>query len=283
MDEKTLKGGGFIKLRQPNRWAVRIKLRFGDADVAKLRAIADIAETYGDGEIHMTVRQGLEVRGVRIEDFEAVKAKLAEAGLEPGGCGARVRAPISCPGAATCKRGLNDTRVLAEAIDERLYGRDDIPHKFKSSVTGCNASCAKVQANDIGFMGAVEPVFDERDGACIACGVCAQVCPTGAITLDDEGRPVIDLAKCERDGACMNSCPTGAIRARERGWRVFLGGKFGKKPALAYEVAPFVSDDEAIRMAERAVDAYAKHGAKRERLRDTIDRIGLDAFLEEVL
>lgn len=282
MDEDALKSGGFIKLRGTGRWALRIKLLFGDVSPSQLRAIAAIADEYGDGEVHLTVRQGLEVRGVRAEEFEAVSAALESAGLQPGGGGALVRAPVACPGSAVCARGLNDTRVLAAAIDERLYGRGDIPHKFKTAVTGCASSCARPQGNDLGFMGAVGPVFDERDGACVACGACARACPVSAIVIAEDGRPVIDLGKCERDGACVKACPTSAIRVRARGWRVFLGGKFGRRPALGYEIARFASDAEAIAIAEAAVDAYARLGKAGERLRDTIDRVGLEAFAGEL-
>lgn len=283
MDEQTLKGGGFVKLRQKDRWAVRVKVPFGETDARTLHGLAALAERFGDGEMHLTVRQCLEIRGVRLEDFEAVRAALSALGLDPGVCGPRVRVTVTCPGSAVCKRGLNDTRELAGIIDRRLYGREGLPHKFKSAVSGCPSSCAKPQANDVGYVGAVEPVFDEVEGSCIACGLCARTCPTGAITLDADGRPVIDLEMCERDGDCLSVCPTGAVRAGARGWKVYLGGKFGRSPALALEVAPFVSTDEAVAIAERALDAFTRLAQGRERLRDVIDRVGRDTFLQEVL
>lgn len=283
LDEKTLKGGGFMKQRQPDFFAVRVKILVGDATTEQLRTISEIADRFGDGTVHLTVRQCIEVPFVRMEHFDEVKAILAGVGLDPGACGARVRVPVCCPGATICKRGLNDTKSLAKAIDAKIYGRPDLPHKFKIGVTGCSASCAKPQENDVGFMGAVRPVFDERDGHCITCGVCARVCPTGALTYDDDGRPVIDYDRCEFDGKCVQSCPTRAIRAEGTGWRVFAGGKFGREPMLGVQLLPYVSGERAVGIAEAALAVYQREGAKGERVRNTLDRLGLERFRDLVL
>lgn len=283
MDDNILKAGGFLKLRQKDRWAVRVRVANGDISAESLGALAGLAQRFGDGEIHFTVRQSIEIRGVRVEEFTEVQAALAEAGFGPGVGGSSARNTVTCPGSRTCRRGLNDTVALSDLLTERLYARDGLPHKFKSAVSGCPASCAKPQGSDIGFLGAVEPVFDEAEGDCIACGICARVCPAGAISLDSDGRPVIDLSACDRDGECVSACPTRAIRASKHGWRVFLGGNFGRHPALAYEVGGIVDTAEAVDIAERALEAYVRHGHGRERLRVVVDRVGLDEFLEEVL
>lgn len=282
VDEATLKGGGFIKLKQRDRFAVRVKVLCGDASIAQLRAIADIAERFGDGEVHLTVRQSAEIRGVRADDFDAIHAALKAAGLGTGPCGPRVRVPVACPGSATCKRGLSDTVALARRLDEELAGTPILPHKFKTSVTGCSAQCAKPQENDLGFRGSIEPIFDQRDGSCIACGVCARVCPTGAISLDENGQPVIDLSKCDFEGKCISSCPTRAIRAKRTGWQAYIGGTFGSQPRLGVIAETFIDDDRAIELAHNAVAAYQRLGERGERLRDVMDRIGHDEFIREV-
>lgn len=282
VDEATLKGGGFIKLKQQDRFAVRVKVLGGDATTEQLRALVELAEKFGDGEVHFTVRQCVEIRGVRAEDFDAIHAALKDAGLGTGACGPRVRVPVACPGSATCKRGLNDTLGLARRIDEELADTPILPHKFKTAVTGCSAQCAKPQENDLGFRGSVQPVFDERDGSCIACGVCARVCPTGAISLDANGRPVVDLAKCAFDGKCVASCPTRAIRAEKTGWQAYIGGTFGSNPRLGVLLERFVDDDRALELAHNAVAAYQRLGNRGERLRDVMDRLGHDEFISEV-
>ncbi len=44
---------------------------------------------------------------------------------------------------------------------------------------------------------------------CVACGACVDVCPSGAITVDDVA--VIDSSKCTDCGACVDECGSAAI------------------------------------------------------------------------
>ncbi len=51
--------------------------------------------------------------------------------------------------------------------------------------------------------------FSDRSDCC-GCGMCANICPTGAITmkLDNEGfrYPIIDSTKCCKCGKCVKYC-----------------------------------------------------------------------------
>ena len=50
------------------------------------------------------------------------------------------------------------------------------------------------------------------EGKCIACGdTCMAACKPGAIELNDNGEPVIEIAKCNGCQRCVKVCPAGAI------------------------------------------------------------------------
>lgn len=48
---------------------------------------------------------------------------------------------------------------------------------------------------------------------CTECGVCARVCPYGALTL--QPKPVVDMSKCYGCWACYNHCPEQAIYTKK--------------------------------------------------------------------
>jgi len=55
---------------------------------------------------------------------------------------------------------------------------------------------------------------------CIGCTLCAQHCPTDAITFTPYERHRIDPDLCVRCGACKNLCPSKAITIMSGGRRV---------------------------------------------------------------
>jgi NAD-dependent dihydropyrimidine dehydrogenase PreA subunit len=52
-----------------------------------------------------------------------------------------------------------------------------------------------------------------RPEACIACGSCVEMCPRGAISLDETA--VIDASSCTGCGLCVSDCAHGALALAE--------------------------------------------------------------------
>ncbi len=270
IDYAALKRGGIMRQVTQGLFSLRLHVVAGGLDAARLRAIAAIAEKHGNGSVHITARQGIEIPFVPHDRIDAVRRELASAGMELGACGPRVRTVTGCQGAAVCPHGLVETRELAEVID-RHYAGMELPHKLKFGVSGCRNSCLKPQENDIGLMGAAEPVVDEP--TCDGCMVCATSCESEAI--DSSGTlPRIDPAACTQCGNCIASCPTDSMHTGRKGWALYLGGRIGKEPKLGERFGPLLGDiPEIIRVLDTLVALYRDQGRKSERFGVMLDRL----------
>lgn len=67
---------------------------------------------------------------------------------------------------------------------------------------------------------------------CIGCGACVDVCPFGAIVMQD-GKAFITEA-CTACGACIGVCPVGAIIREDEGPKAVAGGKDSYKGVWVY-------------------------------------------------
>lgn len=72
---------------------------------------------------------------------------------------------------------------------------------------GCPLSCEWC-ANPDGQHASAEILT--RDIKCIRCGKCAEECPSGAVSIDEDVR-VIDWARCDLCLECARLCSTGAL------------------------------------------------------------------------
>ena len=188
IDLKNLKSGGFIKERGKDLFTVRLRVPGGRMSVERLKRIAAVAEKYGKGFVHLSVRQSIELININFNAFDDVVAELGEKEQRVASCGARVRVPTACGGCEYNPNGLVDTQKSALEVDEKLFGTDTGHHKFKVGFAGCPFDCPKSATNDVGFQGAIWPELHADE--CISCGLCAKSCTEGAIAMGDERKPV---------------------------------------------------------------------------------------------
>jgi len=285
-DSAAYKKIGMIQQRQKEYFAMRLRAVGGDLTTGQLRKIADVADRYGKSGVHLSTRQGVEIHYVHHTNLEKARQELASAGVSMGACGPRVRIVAACPGNATCRWGIIDTKTVAHDLDQRYFGVET-PHKFKMAVTGCPHNCAKATENDIGVMGAILPRWDAK--ACIDCQLCVNTCPTKAIVREegpagDAARYILDEDKCINCSICTSSCPVSAWTPAATGYNLFIGGTMGKIPRLATLLKRLIPNKEELyRLIEKSLRYYQEHGRKKERFGHTIDRIGVEKVKEEIL
>ena len=159
LDFETLKSGGFIKQTQKDLFTVRLRCPAGKLTSLQLRKAADIAEKYGEGAIHTSFPQSIEIPYVHYRHFDAIAAELKELDWSIGSCGPRIRVPTACAGCTWNPNGLMDTQSMCLEVDKRYFGTPTDHHKFKISFSGCPIDCARSREMDLGFQGMVEPAL----------------------------------------------------------------------------------------------------------------------------
>jgi len=276
-DYKELKKGGMMRQAEAGLFSVRLHVVGGRLATPQLQAIREGADRYGRGQVHLTSRQGVEIPFVHQNSLAALKELLAPSGVGVGVCGPTVRTVTACQGCRVCPSGVIDSPELAETVDRALYGKP-VPHKFKVGISGCANNCMKAEENDVGIKGWIEPRWEES--ACNFCGVCEAVCPTKAIVLSaGDGKLVIDPGICIGCADCITSCPTGSMREKSRGYRIFAGGKFGRRPSLGRRILGVLrTKEEAMAEILAVLDFFREHGKPRERFGDTLQRTGFPAL-----
>ncbi|MDO8682196.1 MAG: sulfurtransferase TusA family protein [Armatimonadota bacterium] len=153
---------GIYEQRENDTFMVRVRGAAGVFLSHQIKRIAELAEKFGNGIVHVTTRQDLQIHRVLISDTPAILDSLLEVGLSPrGGGGNTVRNVSACRLAGVCVDEVFDVTPYAIALTEYLTtdrANFNLPRKFKAAFSGCGKDCALCSVADLGFFA------HERDG-----------------------------------------------------------------------------------------------------------------------
>lgn len=136
---------------------LRIKIPFGGVTPDQLDVLAETAEEYSNGILHVTTRQDFQFHYVHIEDTPDIMRHLASVGITTReACGNSVRNLTACPKAGVCSGEEFDVTPYASALTGFLLGHpdcQDFGRKVKIAFSGCQGeACGLVKMHDLGAL-----------------------------------------------------------------------------------------------------------------------------------
>jgi sulfite reductase (ferredoxin) len=135
---------------------VRVRAAAGALSAEQVECIADLADRFANGVLHVTTRQDIQLHGVDIANTPEIMRRLQRVGLSTrGGGGNTVRNVTACTFAGICPSEQFNVEPYVFAVTEYLIGLEEsyrLPRKYKVAFSGCAADCALATVTDLGFV-----------------------------------------------------------------------------------------------------------------------------------
>ncbi|MCP4199371.1 MAG: FAD-dependent oxidoreductase [Proteobacteria bacterium] len=167
---------GVYGMRQQGNLMVRVVIPGGVLDTSQVRALAKIAEDYGQGRVSFTTRQAAQLHWVKLGMLPDLLRDLQRAGMSTfHGCGDVTRNTAACPWATVCSHRRMDVLPYALDVHQAIVDDrdlDNLPRKFKITFSGCEADCGQPAINCVGVTAVTQTSGDgtEHQGFRVVIG-----------------------------------------------------------------------------------------------------------------
>jgi sulfite reductase alpha subunit len=272
-----------------------------------LRKMCDVWEEHGSGLIALHGQSGdIMFQGCTTENVQKAFDALnhEDIGLDMGGAGPALRTSIACVGHARCEHSCYDEvkahrGIINEFLDE--MHRPALPYKFKFKFSGCPNDCSNaIHRSDFAVIGTWRDdmkvdqeevkIYVKNNGRKQVIDQIIAMCPTRALSLNDDDTLDVDNKSCVRCMHCINAMTKALSPGDDRGVSILIGGKRSLKigDQMGTVIIPFMKldtdeDYQALtELGETVIDFFAENALEHERVGETIDRIGLANFLAAI-
>ena len=92
-----------------------------------------------------------------------------------------------------------------------------------------------------------------------------------------DGKITVDPDICNNCGRCVGKCPFGCFEEYTGGYRICIGGRWGKRTAVGRPLSRiFTTEDEVMGALDKAISLFRDKGITGERFADTVKRLGFE-------
>ncbi len=281
-----------------------------------LRALMTLWEKHGSGVTNFHGSTGdIILLGTKTENLEPFFWDLThEMGQDLGGSGSNLRTPACCLGSSRCEWSCYDTQETCYQLTLKYQDeihRPAFPYKFKFKFSGCPNDCvAAIARSDISVIGTWRDEI-RIDQAAVKEYVAGNypanggshsgrdwgkfdlqkevidICPTQCMWLEGDELK-IDDKECTRCMHCINVMPRALRPGADQGASILIGAKAPilEGAQMSTLIIPFMKvskDDEyedLIELIEKVWDWWMEVGKNRERVGETMQRVGLPTFIK---
>jgi len=138
--------------RQPGLHYIGVSVPVGRLPAEQMHVLAHIADSFGNGELRLTVWQNLLIPNIPNDRLETALAAVRAVGLHYS-AGTVLSGTVACTGNSGCRYAASDTKTHAVELANSLDSRFKIEQPVNLHVTGCPHSCAQHYIGDIGLLG----------------------------------------------------------------------------------------------------------------------------------
>lgn len=276
-DIKQLRMEGFLPLKYDGYFRIRISSEAGKMTGEDMEHIAYISKEYGKGYVNFTTRLCVEIPWIKYENIEKVKEEIKNFNLLLLRPRHKFPSIISC-GGKICTNGIIDTKDIGEKIFNK-YKNYNLPGKIKIGIIGCPNNCLKVESEDLGIVGKRIPKIIEEN--CTNCGLCVKSCRKNAISFSNT-KLILNNSKCIDCGKCIEVCKFNGIIEEDIGVSIYVGGNILKLKDKKGRTSTLYSLEEAEKIIDRIMKYYKKHGKKKEKFNNMLDRLGMENLLKDL-
>jgi len=285
-----------------------------------LRQLMDLWEKHGSGVTNFHGSTGdIILLGTRTENLEPFFWDMTHdmndgAGQDLGGSGSNLRTPANCIGQSRCEWACYDTEEVCYQLTMKYQDeihRPAFPYKFKFKFSGCPNDCvAAIARSDISVIGTwrdairidqaavkgyIEGKYPSNGGAHSGRDwgkfdiqkEVIDLCPTRCMWME-KGELKIDNAECTRCMHCINVLPRALRPGTDTGASVLVGAKAPILDGAQFStlIIPFMKIEkeneyeELTEFIEKVWDWWMEVGKNRERVGETMQRVGLPTFIK---
>lgn len=200
-----------------------------------------------------------------------------------------------CPGqSSNCRNLIVELVGLKKEMEQKLrelevseivadLHRDDekimAHHRITVSISGCPVGCTGPEARPFGVHGVSRPAV--TDVTCSECYACVDSCLRGAIVIRD-GVPHINTDRCDLCEFCVKACPTGTLVSEKKGYRIMVGGRFGRFHQLGTQLFKIADRDALMAALEASVRTIKEEAAGYEDLATVTNRVGVAPIFQRL-